>query len=54
MTTVPLNTNTQHTYNETDKRCFLVTKLSDKHTSGDTHYQVSYEVTIVTNLSEYV
>ena len=50
----PLDKDTHTTYDKTDKGGFFIAILRDKHTGGNTHYEVSDEVTIVTNLCKHI
>ena len=50
----PLNEQTHTTDDETDECRLLVTVLGDQHTRGDTHDEISDEVTVVTDLCEHI
>ena len=50
----PLNEQTHTTDHETDECRFLVAILGDQHTCGDTHHEISDEVTVVSDLCEHI
>ena len=50
----PLNEQTDTTDDETDECSLLLTIFGDQHTRGDTHHKISDEVTVVTDLCEYI
>ena len=54
LTAQPLDKDTNDTYYQTDEGSLLVTELGNKHTSGNTHEEVSEEVAVVANLCKNV
>ena len=53
-TAAPLNQDAYDTDSKTDESGLLVAELGNQHTSGNTHHEVSDEVTDVANLSKCI
>ena len=53
-TAQPLDEQTHTTDDETGECRFLVTEFGNQHTCGDTHHEISDEVTVVTDLCEHI